>query len=172
MALWRWRLPTPEIETPRLTLTCFTLYDAGEAFAAITPEVARWMSWDPPSVEEFQGHAASMASADPSRANFVIRRRDTGAFLGIAAAERLPDDLPELGIWLKVEAHGQGYGSEAVHALLQWASAATGKMGFLWPVAVQNTASRRIAERLGGEVIAEVTRPKYDAVIYRIPAIA
>lgn len=159
-----------EIDTPRLRLARFTLADASDAFAAITPAMTRWMSWDPPTREEFQGHAANMAAADPANANFVIRLQNTGEFLGIAAAERLTDDLPELGIWTKVAVHGQGYGGEAVGALLRWASATSGKPGFLWPVAVENTASRRIAERLGGEVIAERPGAKYDAVVYRIPA--
>ena len=160
-----------EIETPRLTLHRFTLADADEVFAAITPEVTRWMSWDPPSREAFQVRAAALAVADPAAdMNLVIRRRDTGECLGVCAGERLTDETPELGIWLRVTAHSQGYGAEAVAALLRWASAATGKPGFLWPVAVENTASRRIAERLGGQLIAERPGAKYDAVVYRIPA--
>jgi RimJ/RimL family protein N-acetyltransferase len=160
-----------EIETPRLTLRRFTLADADEVFAAITPEVTRWMSWDPPTWEAFQARAAALAVADPATdMNFVIRGRDTGGCVGVCAAERLGDEMPELGIWLKVTAHGQGYGAEAVAALLRWASAASGKAGFLWPVAIQNTASRRIAERLGGAIIAERAGPKYDAVVYRVPS--
>jgi RimJ/RimL family protein N-acetyltransferase len=160
-----------EIETPRLTLRRFTLADADEIFAAITPEMTRWMSWDPEPREAFDARAAAMAVADAAAGvSFVIRRRDTGECLGLAAAERLADDLPELGIYLRVEAHGQGYGGEVVEALLRWASAATNKPGFIYPVAVENTASRRIAERLGGEIIAERAGAKYDAVVYRIPA--
>lgn len=160
-----------DIETRRLTLRRFTLTDADEVFAAITPEVTRWMSWDPEPREAFAVRTEAMAVADPQAGvSFVIRRRDTGACLGVAAAERLAEDLPELGIWLRIDAHGQGYGGETVEALLGWASAASGKLGFLWPVAVENTASRRIAERLGGEIIGAHTTRKYEAVVYRIPA--
>ena len=160
-----------EILTARLRLARFALADAPEVFACITPEVTRWMSWDPPSSEAFGTRAVALAAADPQvETNFVVRRRDTDECLGVVAAERLGDDLPELGIWLKVESQGQGYGREAVEALLNWASATSGKPGFIYPVAVENTASRRIAERLGGSVIAERSGPKYDAVVYRIPA--
>lgn len=161
-----------ELETPRLTLRRFTLADAHEIFAVITPEMTRWMSWDPEPREAFAARAAAMAVADPAAGvSFVIRRRDTGECLGLAAAERLADDLPELGIYLKVEAHGQGYGREAAEAVLRWASGASGRPGFLWPVAVRNAASRRLAEGLGGEVIAERAGDKYDSVVYRIPAV-
>jgi hypothetical protein len=40
---------------------------------------------------------------------------------------------------------------------------------FIYPVAIQNTASRRIAENLHGEIIGNRTNPKYDSVVYRIP---
>jgi len=37
-------------------------------------------------------------------------------------------------------------------------------------VAAQNIASRRIAESLHGEIVGNRTNPKYDSVVYRIPA--
>jgi RimJ/RimL family protein N-acetyltransferase len=36
-------------------------------------------------------------------------------------------------------------------------------------VAIENIASRRIAEKLHGEIIGNRTNPKYDSVVYRIP---
>jgi hypothetical protein len=40
---------------------------------------------------------------------------------------------------------------------------------FIYPVAIQNIASRRIAENIHGEIIGNRTNPKYDSVVYRIP---
>ena len=77
--------------------------------------------------------------------------------------------FPELGLWLKESAHGQGFGREVVAALVEWGHATLGKGSFIYPVAVQNTASRRIAENLHGEIIGNRTNPKYDSVVYRIP---
>jgi len=76
---------------------------------------------------------------------------------------------PELGLWLKESAHGQGFGREVVAALVAWGHATFGKGSFIYPVAVQNTASRRIAEKLYGEIIGTLTKPKYECVVYRIP---
>ena len=53
--------------------------------------------------------------------------------------------------------------------MLQWGHAALGKRSFTYPVAVQNTASRRIAERLRGEIVGKRSNPKYESVVYRIP---
>src|ERR1700744_2330157 len=60
---------------------------------------------------------------------------------------------PELGIWLKEAAHGQGWGTEAIKAVAEWATKNLAKESFLHTVAVENLASRRIAEKLNGEIV-------------------
>ena len=87
----------------------------------------------------------------------------------MTAVEDTDTASPELGLWLKESAHGQGFGSEVVAALAEWAHKNLGKESFLYPVAVQNTASRRIAEGLHGEIIGTRTNPKYESVVYKIP---
>ena len=87
----------------------------------------------------------------------------------MASFEGADSVSPELGLWLKESAHGQGFGREVVAALVEWGHATLGKESFLYPVAVQNTASRRIAENLRGEIIGSVRKPKYDCVVYRVP---
>jgi RimJ/RimL family protein N-acetyltransferase len=106
----------------------------------------------------------------PTEIQLVIRLKNTRECLGVTALERPADASPELGIWMKEAAHGRGYGREAIEALVRWASVTIDSDGFLYPVAVENTPSRRIAERLGGEIIATRPGAKYDSVIYRIPA--
>ncbi len=65
--------------------------------------------------------------------------------------------------------HKQGLGGEIVAALVEWGYRSLGKRSFIYPVAEQNTASRRIAEHLGGEIIGSQTNRKYRSVISRIP---
>ena len=72
----------------------------------------------------------------------------------------------------KESAHRQGFGREVVAALVEWGHAALGKESFIYPVAIQNIASRRIAENLHGEIIGNRTNPKYDSVVYRIPRLS
>ena len=87
----------------------------------------------------------------------------------MASFEDADSVSPELGLWLKESVHGQGFGREVVASLVQWGHTSLGKESFTYPVAVQNTASRRIAEKLHGEIIGNRTNPKYDSVVYRIP---
>jgi RimJ/RimL family protein N-acetyltransferase len=76
---------------------------------------------------------------------------------------------PEVGLWLKESAHGQGFGREIVAAVAEWGHTALGKESFIYPVAVQNAASRRIAEFLNGEVVGNRTNPKYESGFTEFP---
>ena len=156
--------------SPRLQLIQFQMTDAQEVFGCITPAIAKFMPWEPPSWSEYLARCEKrVQTAEPNKFSFVIRRLDNKECLGMASFEGTNSVSPELGLWLKESAHRQGFGREVVAALVQWGHATLGKESFLYPVAVQNTASRRIAEYLHGEIIGNLKKPKYDSVIYRIP---
>jgi len=158
------------IQSPRLQLSQFQMMDAQEVFACITLPIARFMPWEPPSWSEYVTRCQKRAQApDPNNFSFVIRRLDNNECLGMASFEGADSVSPELGLWLKESVHGQGFGREVVAALVEWGHATLGKERFIYPVAVQNTASRRIAEKLHGEIIAKLKKPKYECMVYRIP---
>lgn len=50
-----------------------------------------------------------------------------------------------------------------------WASKDLQIQHFIYPVAVENTASRKIAESVGGVAQYIEKKPKYEAVTYFIP---
>ena len=159
------------IRSPRLQLSPFQMRDAQEVFACITPAIAKFMPWEPPSWSEYVARCEKRVQAhEPNKFSFVARRFDNEECLGMASLEDADWVWPELGLWLKETAHRQGFGREVVAALVDWGHASLGKGSFVYPVAVQNIASRRIAENLGGEIIGTRTNPKYDSVIYRIPS--
>ena len=158
------------IQSPRLQLSQFQMMDAQDVFRCITPAIAKFMPWEPPSWSEYLARCQKRVQApEPNQFSFVIRRLDNRECLGMASFEGADFVSPELGLWLKESAHGQGFGREVVAALVEWGHATLGKGSFIYPVAIQNTASRRIAENLHGEIIGNRTNPKYDSVIYRIP---
>jgi len=160
------------IETARLSLDRFAMSDAEDVFRCITPAVTRFMAWDPPTFDEYRSRCESLAQADDqAEISLVIRRKETRECLGVIGIEGLGGAHPELGIWMKETAHGQGYGREVIEAVAGWASGTLNSAGFIYPVAVENIASRRIAEGLGGEVIGTRSSPKYDSVVYKIPAL-
>jgi RimJ/RimL family protein N-acetyltransferase len=154
----------------RLQLSQFQMTDAEEVFACITPSITRFMRWEPPSWSEFMARCEERLRApELNTFSFVIRRRDSKECLGMTAVEACDTESPELGLWMKESAHAQGFGREVVAAVAEWAHKTLGKKSFIYPVAVQNTASRRIAEWLHGEIIETRTGPKYESVVYKIP---
>ena len=158
------------IHSPRLQLSHFQMIDAQDVFRCITPAIAKFMPWEPPSWSEYVTRCEKRVQAPEANTfSFVIRRLDNRECLGMASLEDADSVSPELGLWLKESTHGQGFGREVVAALIEWGYATLGKESFLYPVAVQNIASRRIAEKLNGQVIASRNNPKYDSVVYRIP---
>ena len=140
------------IRSARLQLTPFKMADAAEVFECITPATARFMRWEAPkSLNEYKANREARSQAnDPSVFSFVIRRSDTRECLGIAGLDEADQPTPELGIWLKEAAHGHGYATETIKAVAEWAMKTLAKESFLYPVAVENVASRRIAEKLNG----------------------
>lgn len=156
----------------RLRFTSFVLDDAADVYACITPEITRFMRWEPPaSFETFRARRlASLQAENRLDRSFVVRHSGTLECLGVAGIESVAEATPEIGLWLRADAHGRGYGSETAAAVIEWAAEALKCEAFDYPVAVDNVASRRIAERLGGVLIARRTNPKYESVVYRIPA--
>jgi RimJ/RimL family protein N-acetyltransferase len=157
------------IDSPRLQLSQFQMTDAEEVFACITPAITKFMRWEPPSWSEYIARCEErMRTPEPDTLSFVIRRRDSHECLGMIALENSNSPSPEMGLWIKESEHGQGFGREVVAALAEWAHNNLGKETFIYPVAVQNTASRRIAEGFQGKIIGNRTNPKYDSVVYKI----
>lgn len=163
-----------QIESDRLSLTLFAERDAGAAFAAITPSLTRYMAFDPPesplAFEKVWREWIRAAEQGTDYA-FTIRSKHDGRFLGLAGLHDARKARPELGIWISESEHGHGYGFEAVQAVARWCSSTGSPTAFRYPVADVNQSSRRIAERLGGTVVAFEVTPKYKSVIYEIPPV-
>lgn len=158
------------IESPRLHLKQFQIADAEDVFSCISPIVTKYMPWEQPSWDEYRARCEIRTQyPDPEKFHFVIRRRDNTECLGMSSLEDASAKSPELGLWLKASAHGQGFGKEVVTAIAKWGMQHSGKNSFIYPVAVQNTASRRIAESLHGEIIEHRSGKKYESVVYKIP---
>lgn len=163
---------TLEIKSSPLILKPFTAEDADEIFNCITPNLTRYMSWEPP--QNRQVFAATwqqwLRNIDhKTELTLVIRNINNNEFVGLTALHQVQSETPELGIWIREDRHGSGFGRSAIKALVEWASIHFHIKHFIYPVAVENTASRRIAESLGGTVYEQIQKPKYDAVTYAIP---
>lgn len=161
-----------EIRTPRTIITSFTPSDADALFACITPTLTRFMSWEPPATPaafaEVWREWLERAQAGLEM-QLIVRAAADGTFIGIVGLHDMPCDTPELGLWIREDRHGQGFGAEALAAVVAWATHTLQPRAFVYPVAEQNIASRRLAERLGGTIVERRASAKYPSVIYHIP---
>jgi len=172
MAADEWDASGVEIKSQRLRLKLFTAGDADEVFAAITPAITRFMQWEPPRspsafAEVWRSWLVSIL--DGSDLHFVVRWLADDRCLGLVGLHAARTACPEIGIWIREDAQANGIGGEAVAAVAAWASVELDPDCFAYPVAEENVASRRIAERLGGRVVETRSNLKYASVVYRIP---
>jgi RimJ/RimL family protein N-acetyltransferase len=165
-----------EIETDRLRLRAYRNSDAQEIFEAMTPEVARYMSFEPSrDVDEILslGRVWTINQQAGREVSVVIRRDEDGRFVGMCGLHYRDDPVPEVGIWIRADAHRQGFGRESVGAIVRYAGAVLGETSVVYPVVAENTPSRRVAESLGGELFDRRTMTKpsgvtYEMVVYRV----
>ena len=163
-----------EIRSFRLTLKPFTSFDSDEIFRYITPTLTRYMSWDPPeNRQEFDKiwHEWLDHIKNGQELICVIRNSNDNEFLGLVGLHKMQSEIPELGIWIREDRHRLGLGQEAVKSIASWASGNLKIKSFIYPVAVENFASRKIAESLGGTPYSYEKNRKYDSVTYLIPKI-
>ena len=141
-----------ELTTERLHLRPFTAADRAAIHAVYSdPEVMRYV-----------GHGAHRTPAETAAALRVygevlerrgfsflaVTERDGGALVGDAGLHPLGDDI-ELGYTLARGAWGRGYATELGRALLAYAFDVLGAARVVAQVEPENTASRRVLEKLG-----------------------
>jgi hypothetical protein len=105
------------ISSKRLSLAAFAPGDAPEIFDAVTPTLTRFMAFEPsPTLAAFADVWGTWPPqmAAGTELYLVLRLRTTGEFLGIAGLHGVGKSEPETGIWIKEQAHGFGYGREAL----------------------------------------------------------
>lgn len=143
------------LETERLLLKAITKDYIDAVFRAFTAEIAQYMTSRPATYRtetEAFVITAMQENEQQTGLTLVILDRQTADFLGVVSLRALNSLHPELGVWLKKEAHGQGLGKEAVHALKAWADGTLTYEHLRYPVDYRNKASRRLAESLNGQI--------------------
>ena len=156
------------LRTERLVLRPFTEDDV-EPFAAINadPDVMRYIGdGSPRTLEQTREGVARMTRhwAEYGWGTFAVRLADTGEFIGftaLAVPEFLPEILPavELG-WRIGRTHwGRGHAPEAAREAIRFAFDERGMDRLVSCVHLDNTASARVAEKLGMTADRETVVP-------------
>ena len=138
-------LGIPVLETERLTLRAPSLDDA-PAIAALADnrnvaEMTASMPY-PYRVEDAEAWILGKTGQTPGVA-FAIFEKKSEAFVGICSYEWRGETIPEIGYWAGEPFWGQGYGTEAVRAMIDHAFTATDLEALAATCRVTNVASRR-----------------------------
>ena len=153
------------IETERLVLRPLVPEYADKIFPEFTDEITKFMFPSTPhDISETQAYINDSRSKMELGTDIVVGifDRSTGGFLGGGGMHDIDTATPELGIWVKKSAHGQKFGQEAVAGLKRWADENLTYKYLTYPVAIDNIASRKIPESLGGKVAREFVGKKQN----------
>jgi RimJ/RimL family protein N-acetyltransferase len=157
----------PTIETKRLTLRGHRLEDFPECAALwADPEVTRYIGGRPSTEEEvwarllrYVGHWALLGFG-----YWVVLEKSTGRFVGevgLANFRRAiePSFLgaPEAGWVLAPWAHGRGFATEAIGAVMAWGGKRFGASRTVCMIDPGNLPSIRVAEKCGYREFARTT---------------
>lgn len=164
------------IESERLLLVPISMQYKDEIFREFSPEITTFMF--PASAKEISETEKFIKDSlkglgEGSNLQLVIIGKDPQEFFGCVGLHHIDGKTPEMGIWIKKSAHGNGYGKEAIVAVKKWADENLDYHYLLYPVADKNISSRKIAESLGGKIEAEYDEKglggnKYHCLEYRI----
>jgi len=150
-------IPT-ELLTERLLLRPTSVKYSKEVFDHFTDEVTVLMLPSTPKEEsETIEYLKSAEEKNKNGENYeiLIFLKDTDEFIGGGGINHIDTETPELGIWVKKQAHGKHYGREAITALKEWADQNLQYQYLKYPVEISNVPSRKIPESLGGKVVKE-----------------
>jgi len=146
----------PEIFTQRLCLNALVAADAPAMFDyRRQPEVARYQSFEPHTLAQVEafidGQAGRSFDTPGTWYQLAVRLKDSGPLVGDIGLHFV-DDAPrqvEMGFTIAPNYHRQGYGAEAVRAVLGHLFEIRGKHRVIASVDPRNEASVRLCERLG-----------------------
>lgn len=149
----------PILQTDRLILSGHRLEDFADCLALWSdPVVTRHITGRPSTAEEvwarilrYVGHWALLGFG-----YWVVRDKETGRFVGevgFADFKREVDPPfdgdPEAGWVLAPWAHGRGFATEAVRAIIAWGAQHFGPRRIVCMIAPENTASIQVARKCG-----------------------
>lgn len=148
-------LPTPTLHTDRLLLRPFTEADTDALFSLQSnPRVLRYWDaspWTTRAQAERFIEVCQRIEREGSGARLAIERAADGVFIGWCALIRWDPDYrsAKMGYCLEEAAWGQGFATEAAHALLRWAFGTLDLNRVQSEADTRNTASGRVLEKLG-----------------------
>jgi len=168
--------PIPILESERLRLRHHRIEDFPHSAAMwADPKVVRYVGGKPLTEEEswtrflrYVGHWAVFGFG-----YWVAEEKATGGFVGeIGFADYKRDlqpslnGIPEIGWVLASQAHGRGYATEAVRAVVAWGDSHFGSVRTACIIAPGNLASIRVALKCGYRESHATTYKGHSVMIF------
>ena len=142
-----------EIEAKRIVLRPVSMEYKENICREFTPEVTKYMPFTPNGditlTEDFIRNSGQELQDKTSLQLCIFLKNNDNEFLGCCGLHHINTKAIEIGLWLKKSVHGKGYGIEAVGALIDWANKQFDFDYLFYPVDKENSASKRIPEKLG-----------------------
>lgn len=148
-------------ETARLVLRPFEVGDAAALHQALSESIVqlRRHLWFLPWVSQEQTLAAAQARCRAAQESFLLRtdlpylafKKDSGRLVGSIGLHRTDWNEPktEVGYWIRSSEVGNGYASEGVKVLADWALSELRAIRVELVTLEENAASRAVAARCG-----------------------
>lgn len=138
-----------EIRTRRLIIRPFSQDYLEEYYRQFTPEITRYQY--PESFPDLRAadRLVSGFVKEMEKGNMlelVILTPD-GEFIGSLEVFGIRKETPEVGLWLKSSAHGNGYGYEALESVLAHLDRTEAYQYYLYEVDVRNLPSVHMVEK-------------------------
>lgn len=162
----------PTLETGRLVLRAHRLDDFDAHFELWRDEdVARFISGVPSTREQAWSRMLRLAGMwhYMGFGFFAIEEQESGHFIGEAGFLEAKRDMQpsiegtmEVGWALMPSAHGKGYATEALEAIVGWGERAFRGRLMTCIISPENTSSLKVAEKLG---FKETARTDYNGPI-------
>jgi RimJ/RimL family protein N-acetyltransferase len=152
------RSPAYRIVTERLVVRCWDPADAPKLKEAIDSSIEHLRAWMPWAYNEPQTLEEKVALLRGFRGQFdkdedfiyaIFDREESRVLGGSGLHTRIGEHAREIGYWIRADAEGNGYVTEAVAALTRVGFELEGLDRIEIRVEPANVRSRRIPERLG-----------------------
>lgn len=165
------------IRTPRLSIQPLVQGHIEAYHREFTEEVTRYQYPEPFRDLEAAQMVLSGFITDMGRGDMLELAilGPEGEFLGSAEVFGLREEVPELGIWLKGSAQGQGYGKEALDGLLGYLEGLRRYEYYIYEADERNAPSIRLVEKFqhekgGLEKVVTESGKELELRTYRIYA--
>lgn len=150
------------IETERLVLTPVSEKYIEKIYQHFNEKVTKYMFPSPAkNIDETRNVVHMFIEQRKNKTDYVyaITLKSSNEFIGLVGLHNLKNEVPELGIWTKLESHGNHYGREAIGGLIDYARVLKIKKLY-YPVDRRNISSKKIPLFCGGKLIVDYKEVK------------